>query len=51
MFIYTITSVFSLVGIIYLLRRGEMSPRTGFVVITVTLGLFFFVLVCAGAVQ
>ena len=51
MIIYTITTALSLVGVIYLLRRGEISPRTGFVVITVTLALFFFVLVCAGAVQ
>jgi uncharacterized membrane protein YozB (DUF420 family) len=47
MIIYTITTVFSLVGVIYLLRRGEMSPRTGFIVITVALALFFFVLACA----
>jgi hypothetical protein len=47
MIIYTLTTALSLVGVIYLLRRGEMSPRTGFVVITVTLALFFFVLACA----
>lgn len=46
-FIYTITTALSLVGVIYLLRRGEMSPRTGFVAITAALALFFFVLACA----
>jgi hypothetical protein len=47
MIIYTITTALSLVGVIYLVRGGEMSPRTGNIIITVALGLFFFVLACA----
>lgn len=47
MIIYTITTALSLVGVIYLLRRREMSPRTGLFVITAALALFFFVLACA----
>ncbi len=47
MFIYTITTALSLVGVIYLLRRGEMSPNTAGILITIALALFFFVLACA----
>lgn len=47
MFIYTITTALSLVGVIYLLRRGEMSPHTALFVIMAALALFFFVLACA----
>ena len=46
-FIYTITTALSLVGVIYLVRGGDMSPRTGNLIITIALALFFFVLACA----
>jgi hypothetical protein len=47
MIIYTLTTALSLLGVIYLLRRSEMSPNTALILITVALALFFFVLACA----
>ena len=46
-FIFTITTALSLVGVIYLLRQGEMSPNAAGILITMALALFFIVLASA----